>query len=702
MAIRWGLRGKSALALLLACLIALVPAALIGWQAIDDIRRHFANAYAENYTLLHMQRILAPVSRELALSQRFANSLTTRRWLANETDTRRQADFLEEAEGYRQDFSDHAYFIVANASGNYYFNDAGSASALRPSYRLSADDPDDRWYFHSVESGEPYNINVNMDTKLGVTNVWFNVIVRDAGRVLGMAGSGLDLSGFLDDFIRSDAQGIMPMIVDRNGALQAYPDAQRIAFSSGANAVSAEREQRVQSLLDTEAQRAALTDVMQQAERAPGTIQTLLATLDGRPRLLSVGYMPELGWLMITALDIQAAQFLAPGWLWGMAGGLALLLACLLLAFIVATNRLIISPLRRLQQSTQAIAGGDYSPQLPVRRHDEIGELSRAFSSMASQVEQHTQQLEDKVRQRTRELEQANARMALAQRQIEDSLEYASIIQRAILPSRQIADSLEHHYGVLWRPRDRVGGDFYVFRATPRGYLLGVVDCAGHGVPGALMTMLARAAIDHAILEAGEDNPAGILNATDRLSRELLREDELPPTIATNMDIGLVWVDRLAGTLAFAGAKMSLYASNGQDLQVQRGAKRAVAQKRRTTYCNVTQPLHAGWTYTLCTDGFLDQAGGEHGFGFGNQRFEAMLVEYAQLPPEQQIARFETELVAYQGELPQRDDITVLSFRLQTSPTPFSEQDTQHRRPAPANPVSPRGEPSQEETPWTC
>ncbi|MCG7600991.1 biofilm regulation protein phosphatase SiaA [Halomonas sp. McH1-25] len=695
MAIRWGLRGKSALALLLASLIALVPAALIGWQAIDDVRRHFANAYAENYTLLHMQRILAPVTRELALSQRFANSLPTRRWLANEADTRHQADFLEEAEGYRQDFSDHAYFVVANDSGNYYFNEAGLTGALRPSYRLSADDPDDRWYFHSIESGEPYNINVNVDTKLGVTKVWFNVVVRDTGRVLGMAGSGLDLSGFLDDFIRGDAQGITPMIADRRGALQAYPDTQRIAFSSGAGAALVDREQRVQSLLDTDAQREALSEVMQQAEQMPGTIQTLQVTLDGRPKLLSVGYMPTLDWLMITALDIQAAQVIDPSWLWGAMLGLVLLLTCLLLAFIVATNRLIITPLRHLQQSTQAIAGGDYSPRLPVHRHDEIGELSRAFSCMAGQVAQHTQQLEAKVHQRTRELEQANVRMAWAQRQIEDSLEYASIIQRAILPVRQIANSLEHHYGVLWRPRDRVGGDFYVFRATPRGYLLGVVDCAGHGVPGALMTMLARAAIDHAILEVGEDDPAGILNATDRLSRELLQEDALPSTIATNMDIGLVWVDRLESTLTFAGAKMSLYASDGRQLEIQRGAKRAIAQKRRTTYSNITQPLYAGWTYTLCTDGFLDQAGGEHGFGFGTQRFEAMLIAHAQLSPARQVAMFEAELDAYQGELPQRDDITVLSFRFHAA----HEQDGARHRSTSAEKVSPRSESLHEEMP---
>ncbi|MFX5547145.1 SpoIIE family protein phosphatase, partial [Acinetobacter baumannii] len=79
----------------------------------------------------------------------------------------------------------------------------------------------------------------------------------------------------------------------------------------------------------------------------------------------------------------------------------------------------------------------------------------------------------------------------------------------------------EHHF-ILWKPRDVVGGDFYVYREQADGYLIGVVDCAGHGVPGALMTMLARAAIDHAIEAVGSRDPAAILGETDQAMRSML------------------------------------------------------------------------------------------------------------------------------------------------------------------------------------
>ncbi|MBF3347939.1 HAMP domain-containing protein, partial [Pseudomonas aeruginosa] len=149
------------------------------------------------------------------------------------------------------------------------------------------------------------------------------------------------------------------------------------------------------------------------------------------------------------------------------------------------------------------IAAGRYDTPLPLARQDEIGSLSKAFASLADQVRRHTAELEDKVQERTQALEEANREMAAAQKKIGDSLDYASLIQRAILPDRQLSATLGEHHFILWKPRDVVGGDFYVYREQTDGYLIGVVDCAGHGVPGALMTMLARAAIDHAIEAVG-------------------------------------------------------------------------------------------------------------------------------------------------------------------------------------------------------
>jgi serine phosphatase RsbU (regulator of sigma subunit) len=670
MAARWGLRGKSIATLLLACLLALIPAALLGWKAVDDVRRHFANAYAENYTLLHMQKILAPVSRELALAQRFANSLAVRQWLIDEGDAQLHARFLEEAEDFRQDFADRSYFVIADTSGNYYYANADDPEAQSPRYRLDVTQPNDAWYFQVRRTDKAYNLNVNVDHGLGVTKVWLNVPVREGTTLLGLAGTGFELSDFLNAFIRDEAEGLTPMIVDRQGAIQAHPSMERIALGSGIAGDTVEGGHTIHALLGSDEQRAMLAAAMLTANATPEAIQTLWVTLEGRERLLSVGYISELDWYLITALDMSVANILDQRWLWSLLIAAALILGGLLTVIAVATERLILAPLNRFKQSAQSIAAGHYDSPLPTSRRDEIGELSQAFSHMANQVQRHTRELEEKVRERTRALELANAEMAATQKKLNDSIDYASFIQRAILPDRQLDLHLEHHHGVLWRPRDTVGGDFYLFRPGRGGYLFGVVDCAGHGVPGSLMTMLARAILDHAILKLGHEDPAAILNETERQSRDMLRAEELPASVATNMDIGLAWVDLESRLVTFAGAKIGLYATDGSEIAHLAGGRRALGHKRPSEHVNQTAALLPGWTYTLCTDGFFDQAGGDDGFGFGNSRFEALLKRHAHRPLDQQMAAFEGELLSYQGDLPQRDDITLLSFRFTETSQP--------------------------------
>ncbi|CAB3626859.1 MULTISPECIES: biofilm regulation protein phosphatase SiaA [Achromobacter] len=658
---KWGLRRKSLMALLLACLVALAPAALIGWQVLDGVREHFGRAFSDNFTQLNRQRILAPVSRELALSQRLADSEVTRRWLRHESDPAARELFFREADGYRRDLLGRAYFIASAASGNYYFNDDQPLSET-PRYTLSKSAADDAWFYLTLASPAKYNINVNPDLKLKTTKVWINVQVRDGDRVIGLTGSGLDVGGFLREFVNSGQPGVTPIIVDEEGAIQAHMDASLIAYNSGAGGAA---RGTVFNLLDGGEGRAELAAAMKAARTDPQSVQSAWVKMDGIRQLVSVAYMPELHWHVLTVVDLGAARVLDTDWLWPAAIGLVVLFAAMLLCFGYAIERLMLRPLRRLQQSARAIADGSYDVRLPPGGQDEIGDLSRAFGVMADKVRQHTAELETKVRERTSELEDANRAMAAAHKKIDDSIDYASLIQRAILPDRQLTQSLGAHHFVLWKPRDVVGGDFYVFRSDGANCLLGIMDCAGHGVPGALMTMLARAAIDLAITEAGPADPAAILTRTDNAIRAMLADAQLPRALATNTDAALVYIDRQGGRLRYAGAKISLYASNGEELREVPGGKRALGDKRTETYENIELRMESGWTYYLVTDGFLDQAGGEHGFGFGNTRFAEMLKTHARRPLTEQAAAFTQALAEYQGGRPQRDDITLLSFRFE-------------------------------------
>lgn len=661
---KWGLRAKSLMALVIACVIALIPAGLVGWNIVDGVRDHFGSAYAVNFTQLNREKILAPLSRELALSRRLAQSGVTREWLLDPTDAQKNAAFFAEAEGYRADFSDHAYFIASARSGGYYFNDDTKPVSVQPRYVLSPTAASDSWFYRSIRDEQAYNINVNVDAHLKVTRVWMNIVVRDAdGAGIGLTGASLNLNSFLNAFVRSGAVGVTPIVIDQAGAIQAHPDDTLIAYNSGAG--SEHKASTIYTLMGGDGDEVALRTSLQAAFARPGQIETLWATIQGKRQLLAASYVPELRWYVLTAVDMSAARVIDSRWLWSAGAGLVLLIALLLLGFGLAVERLVLRPLQRLQASARAMADGRYDVAMPREGVDEIGDLSRAFSLMAAKVRSHTSELESRVQQRTIELQKANAEMALAHKQIGDSIDYASLIQRAFLPARQMMQSLGEHHFVLWMPRDVVGGDFYVFRADGENCMLGVVDCAGHGVPGALMTMLSRTAIDVAIAECGVRDPAGILSRTDAALRAMVDDAELPRTMATSMDAGLAYIDRSQRRLTYAGAKLALFASDGQDVVEHAGTRRALGSKRIGEFENIDIEMSANWTYYLVTDGFLDQAGGEQGFGFGASRFRDMLREHARQPLTSQTAAFVRILSDYQGTLPQRDDITLLAFRFE-------------------------------------
>lgn len=657
---RLGLRGKSLLALLLACLIALLPATLMGWQALKGVREGIGVAYARNLNELNSQKILAPVSRELALSLRLADSEIVRQWMKDEANETKRRLLFTELEGDRHAFRDHSWFLVVDSSLHHYFGDAHQ-SGETPVETLHTDDKKDSWYFASMRNAQGFTINADTDVAVQQTKLWFNVVVKDGERRIGLAGTGLDLSGFVEDFIKSDAAGVTPMIVDRKGVIQAHHDTKLIVMNGGSGADSA--APTLLSLIADAASRRALQNAMRTAEQQAGHPANAWVILDGKRQLVVDSFIPELQWHVLTAVDLDAAQFLDTGWIAPAAVAIGLLLVLLLAGFGYAVNILLLQPLGRLQSSARAIANGRYDVALPPPTADELGELSRAFAIMANRIKRDTEELERKVRERTAALETTHHEMAAAHKKLGDSIDYASLIQRAILPDRQMLRSLGPDHYIFWRPRDVVGGDFYVFREDGGNCLLGVVDCAGHGVPGALMTMLARAAIDHALSEVGPQSPAVVLSRTDLAMRAMIEDGQMSRAIATNMDVGLVYVDRDRHRLLFAGAKISLYWSDGETIEEVTGNRRALGDRKPGDYADQEIPLLPDRTYYLTTDGFLDQAGGEHGFGFGKGRFATMLRQHARMELGQQKTAIAETLAQYQGEHSQRDDITVLSFR---------------------------------------
>ncbi|MBS3810187.1 MAG: HAMP domain-containing protein, partial [Desulfobacterales bacterium] len=592
------LRTKSMLAMIAALILALGPAVFIGFQVVEKARAHFGRAYAENFTLLSAQKIEAPVTRELALSKRFADSVLLRQWLEDPESESRRSVFFQEADGYQEAFQGGNYFLVNHETRAYYFNGPDKEYSQEPRYYLDPDNSDDEWYFTTMKDFDTFTINVNPDVHLDNVQVWIDVMVWNEDRKIGMAGTGLELTAFLEEFIDVQEPGVTPMILDSEGLIQAHPDQSLIAFGSGAEADKQESADKGRSSLPNRLsgpeQAERLEQAMQEAEDNPGQVQTLWAGLEGKRQLLALTWLPELGWHVVTAVDLHAANVLEGTWISMAVAALAVMLAILLFVFGYGVNRIVLRPLNRLHRSATALAGGDYDVSLPPAGKDEIGDLSRAFSAMVDQVKAYTRNLEEKVSERTKEIEDQSVLLRQARDEAEEasrekteildkvmeSIHYAQTIQQAILTGEEHLRRIIPESFVLWEPKDVISGDMVWSKTYDDGFALAVMDCTGHGVPGGVMTMAAVSSLDRAASDIGEKHPGEILCEVSRVVQAMLSSQENTGFSEDGLDMGLCVYSRSEKTLYFAGSRITLF-YEGED-----GLAEITGDRQSLGYCS--------------------------------------------------------------------------------------------------------------------
>ena len=266
--------------------------------------------------------------------------------------------------------------------------------------------------------------------------------------------------------------------------------------------------------------------------------------------------------------------------------------------------------------------------------------------------------LEQKVEERTRELRVKN-------RHIMDSIHYAKTIQQSILPrDERISEFCAKHF-VIWKPRDVVGGDFYYFEGFSNNYLIAVIDCTGHGVPGAFMTMTTHSILNRITDDICQDDPARILRELNFFIRATLNQDVSSNLSDDGLDIGLCYVKPDEKILLYAGAMISLYYCKNGDILEVKADRQSIGYKKSNVehrYINHELTLEGNEVFYICSDGYFHQGGGEKGFSFGKERLKRIWLENHKKPMSEQKVTIQQELQDYQGREPQRDDITLLGF----------------------------------------
>jgi serine phosphatase RsbU (regulator of sigma subunit) len=257
-------------------------------------------------------------------------------------------------------------------------------------------------------------------------------------------------------------------------------------------------------------------------------------------------------------------------------------------------------------------------------------------------------------------------------RQIMLSIDYASVIQRAMLaPSSSAIAGTLPDAKLLWHPRDTVGGDFFQFQAFDDGWLLAIGDCTGHGVPGAFMTLISSSWLAQSVERFGPRDPARLLAELNRNIKQSLGQISSAGSESDDgLDGALLWYDSAKRELTYATARTPLFllrSDAAERVETLAGGRIGVGYRDTPfdyTWKNATTPIAAGTLLCITTDGFTDQIGGPRRISFGKERLRRLMLENRDTPMATFGEALNAALLVYQGANRRRDDVTLFCARL--------------------------------------
>ena len=292
-------------------------------------------------------------------------------------------------------------------------------------------------------------------------------------------------------------------------------------------------------------------------------------------------------------------------------------------------------------------------------------ELAKSIDAQKALVEGQNKILEETVAERTKEL-------SAKHEVVVSSVNYASRLQRGQLPRHMRIDGRFASFASIWEPRDTIGGDLYWLSSSQHSgpFVLAVADCTGHGVPGAMLSLLVSNSLERIYATDTAEDPATALMSLDHYVRTGLNQDRADSESDDGCDAAVLRINRDKQIVEFAGAKLGLFqvSSKGevtrhQGARCSLGYQDAIEDKDKPVVQTIR--YQAGDTFAIVTDGLTDQIGGSTGkTSFGYRRLEEILKTNCAASAEEIAAAMKSEFAAWQGISARRDDVTAVVFRL--------------------------------------
>ncbi|MGD0581820.1 MAG: SpoIIE family protein phosphatase [Bacteroidales bacterium] len=263
------------------------------------------------------------------------------------------------------------------------------------------------------------------------------------------------------------------------------------------------------------------------------------------------------------------------------------------------------------------------------------------------------------------DIESEREQLEIKNKSITESLVYAQRIQEALLPSEDNMQKYVRQSFILYKPRDIVSGDFYWTGEKGDKRFIAAADCTGHGVPGALMSMIGHDLLEKIINTDEQDHPGRILDSMNKALADTFRGARSVGTIIRDgMDIGICAIDIKKKKIEYAGAFFPLYLIRENRLIETKGDKYVLGTvSEGSNYSTTEIDLQPDDILYLFSDGYMDQFGGDENKKFMYRRFRYLLMTIHRFPLQDQKSILEENIRKWQGTNPQVDDILVIGFK---------------------------------------
>lgn len=264
-------------------------------------------------------------------------------------------------------------------------------------------------------------------------------------------------------------------------------------------------------------------------------------------------------------------------------------------------------------------------------------------------------------------LQKSNHELAEKNNDLTQSVSYAQKIQEAILPKTHKIDSVLEDFFVMYRPKDFVSGDFYFYHNDKNGKIyLAVMDCTGHGVPGAMLTVLANSILRDIVIKKKITEPAAVLEALDYEIQMAFKDEDGYSLAKDGLDISLVRIDQKSKKLTFSGAYRPLIKIEASGELIEYSGGRfpiGYFDDRFKDFKQFEIELKGNSSFYMFSDGYIDQFGGEKNKKFNKKKFKELLLSIQDMKMKNQQHFLEYAFLNWKQQEVQTDDICVMGFK---------------------------------------